>query len=221
MILCIFFVPETLPGGTGRSVFTALRRGLAAFFATRAALYGAIIAGLTFWGVMSLVTLSPHVLMGEQALDPFGFAASFSVISMGYVAGALIARIYAQKLSAEELLTRMAFGFVAAAMIVLAAWSISILAVTVLALAIMMGFLGANLGLCVAITMKPLGHVAGVAAACLGTLQLLTGAVFSWAATYAGVDRMAELLWVFAALACLIACASFAYLRGVTDDANM
>jgi len=216
LLLCIFFVPETRPEGATGSVWKALRTGLTAFAATRAARYGALIAAATFCGIMTLVTISPHVFMGVEALTPFQFAMTFSFISAGYVTGALITRAYAKRLSDHQLLRAVAIGFIVCLLPLGAVAALGQINASILVMSVLLGLFGSSLGLASAIALKPLGHVAGVAAGALGTIQLSSGALFSYASTYFHVETMPSLLAVFACLSCLVATLIFLYLRNVT-----
>lgn len=214
LALSLYFVPETRPGGIPGSVWSMLRRGVSAFAAERSARFGAVMAGVTFCGIITLVTVSPGVFMVAEGLKPAHFAFCFALISAGYVTGALITRKFANHYTDHQLLRALSFCFLGSVVFALIVMLSGIFLLSVLTLCILLGLLGSNLGLANAVALKPLGHVAGVAAGALGTIQLLTGATFSYLSTFLALDTMQALLGVFVVIALGLVGITTLYLRG-------
>ncbi len=204
LVLSVFVLHETRKASAVQSTFGALRAGFEAFLKFREAWFGAALAGLSFCGVMSLVTLSPAVMMVEQGLSSQKFAGVFVFISTGYITGSLILRKYTSRFSVRQLLIRTAFCFGVCGSAALVAAGLGQLWFSIAVLVPMLGLLGANLGLANALALQPMGQVAGVAAGIVGTLQLLIGGSYSIVSTFVGIDSLAVLMAAFAVISALI-----------------
>jgi DHA1 family bicyclomycin/chloramphenicol resistance-like MFS transporter len=196
LLLVFLFIPETRPHGPVVAPFKRLKPSLVAFFSIHQARFGALLAALSFAGLMAFVTLSSEVFIIGLGLSEFEYALTYSVVSVGYVLSGFICRKLVVSRTSLQVARLITFGFlicgcVLALMLVLDLRNyLSLLFI----FSMMLVCIGAILAIAPAIALESLPQSAGMSAGLLGTIQLLSGAAASTILSRISMDALTLLL---------------------------
>lgn len=205
LIFAYLCIPETRPAGPVVAPFKRLKPSLVAFFSIHQARFGALLAGLSFAGLMAFVTLSSEVFIIGLALSEFQYALTYSVVSVGYVLSGIICRKLVASRTSLQVARIITLGFlvcgcVLAFMLVAGVQNyLSLIAV----FAMMLICIGAILAIAPAIALESLPQSAGMSAGLLGTIQLLSGAAASTLLSRISMDAL-TLLLISMLLVCIV-----------------
>lgn len=181
VILLWYSIPETLKARHGGSLTERFSRGLKAFLHSSQSLFGAILVAMAFAGLVTVVTLSSEVFVRIFGMSELEFSATYAVASVGYILGGLVTRRLLKGYQPNILVfwTGLGFGICALGL------GVTIIVgfpnvVWLITLVIGVFFCAAAmLSLATTIALEPLAKTAGMAAAIVGTCQLLFGAAWS------------------------------------------
>ena len=195
VILMFMYIPETMEKRRDGSLMNRLVNGSKAFAASRQSLLGAALCGLNFCALISVVTLSSEVFVHSFGFDEFFYAVFFAVASVGFVFGGLVSRIHLKTRAEIDLILFSAIGFAITGFGLFLNMATGANSVTIFILCIIVLFacVSSMMALGTSITLEPLSKTAGMAAALLGTIQLMFGAVCSSLLTIIAIDALALL----------------------------
>lgn len=196
LLFAILYIPETRPSGPVVAPFKRLMPSLVAFFSIHQARFGALLAGLSFAGLMAFVTLSSEVFIVGLGLSEFQYALTYSIISVGFVLGGFICRKLVASRTSLQIARLITFGFlicgcVLVLMLILGLRNYMSLLIV---FAMMLVCIGAILAIAPAIALESLPQSAGMSAGLLGTIQLLSGAAASTILSRISTDALTLLL---------------------------
>jgi DHA1 family bicyclomycin/chloramphenicol resistance-like MFS transporter len=179
--LAIAYLPETLRARPTTSLLATTMHSVRAFGRSRQSLLGMGLVGLTFSVLATFITTASEFLIGERGLTELGFATFFSTMSVGYMSGAFLSRGLARTLETGRLIVITGSGFLTGAgLLVVVWWSGPAGLVFLLPIfTLIFACVGAMLSIATSATLAPLPKSAGMAAALLGTFQILCGSAMS------------------------------------------
>jgi DHA1 family bicyclomycin/chloramphenicol resistance-like MFS transporter len=204
--LMYYTIPETLKEKPSGRAIDKFIHGLQLFMASIVSVFGAVLVGLTFSALITVVTLSSEVFVQSFGFTELEYAICFSLASIGFVSGGLANRRFLTQYSEQIILRWIAIGFVFCAIGLL----FNLLIVThkvflLIALIVCLFFcISATLALATTIALKPLAKTAGMAAAILGTVQLSFGGLCSTILTFVNLEAVALLHTVLIAVSVAI-----------------
>jgi len=154
---------------------------ISSFIRNRQSLFGTLLVALSFGGLISFVTLSSEVFVIGLGMSEFAYALIFATVSVGYITGGLICRRFLAIRAATDLSRQTGYGFgICALMLGLClVYQVTNFQVLMTIFVIYFACIGAMLALGTSIALEPLGATAGMAAALLGTVQLVAGSLSS------------------------------------------
>ncbi|MGB0847902.1 MAG: MFS transporter [Thiolinea sp.] len=214
LLLAIVFLPETNRSERQTSALQTFVFSAKSFIQTPAALIGAILVALSFAGLMTYITTSSDLLIRHYQISPLLYAVSFSIAAAGYMTGGLVSRYLARKQSHTSLIRRTAMVYLCCAGVIIAflagiphpLWAIIGLVFVYFAC------ISAMLSQATAYTLEPLPKSAGMAAAILGSFQLLAGAGTSLILAGLNLSSLNSLLGMLLVFALLIVCWVFVFI---------
>lgn len=166
-------VPETNPGQSRPAGASPAFRAL--LFDGRFRGY-MLVSGLLGAMLFSYISMSPFVLRDQYGLSPVGYSLAFGCNALGMIAGArLNALVVVRRGPSTMLKVGLLLASVASLTVAAALWTEAPLVVLLMPLWLVLASIGLSMGNAMALALTPYGHVAGTAAALLGTSQFLLG----------------------------------------------
>ncbi|UPY35457.1 Bcr/CflA family multidrug efflux MFS transporter [Sediminicoccus sp. KRV36] len=179
LILCTFFLPETLPDARRRRVsFLEILRSYASLLVNRRFMGAALASGFAIAGMFAYIAGSPFVFITLNGVAAEHYGWLFGGAAAGFIVFSQLSARLAARLGRERL-----FNLTIA---IIAASGIGLVALTALGapflaqyamIFLYVSLLGIALPLGTIITITPFPHMAGTASALVGTLQFGMGAV--------------------------------------------
>ncbi len=208
LLLASIFLPETNRSERQANALQTFIFSAKSFVQTPASLIGAVLVSLSFGGLMTYITTSSDLLIRHYQISPLLYAVSFSIAAIGYMCGGLLSRHLANRQSHTILIRYTALAYLVCAGILIAflaglphpLWLIIGLVF------IYFACISAMLSLATAYTLEPLPKSAGMAAAILGSFQLLAGAGTSLILASLNLTSLNSLLGLLLVFALLIGC---------------
>ena len=196
LVLVILFIPETRPKGSVIAPIKRFKSSLAAFFSSHQAIFGTLLAALSFSGLIAFVTLSSEVFIVGLGLSEFEYAMTYSVVSIGFVLSGIICRKLVASRTSIQVARLVTVGFLICAFVFALMLFLGIRNyVSLLAIfSVMLVCVGSIIALAPAIALESLPQSAGTSAGLLGTMQLLSGAVASSVLSRISMDALTLLL---------------------------
>jgi DHA1 family bicyclomycin/chloramphenicol resistance-like MFS transporter len=180
LLLLVFVLEETRPAA--ERVASTWRGSVSA--------YGRLMRdrhflGLTFIGAFGLASFfvflanSSFVLINHYGLSPRQYSFAFSMNAVSFIGASQFIGWFAQRFGLHRTVRGAVVGFTATMVLLLVLFTAGVDRLDVMAalLFVGFGFLGLVIPATSVLALEDHGDVAGVAAALLGTLQLVTGAV--------------------------------------------
>lgn len=212
VVLMALFVPETLANPPGGRLIDRFSKGVSAFMASPKSLVGAAHIGLTFCILITFVTFSSEIFIVHFQTTAFGYSVIFAIASVGYLMGGLISRHLIVSHHSLTLSRYIAAAFaIGALMLVLShitgTDSLYSLAAIMLWLFICVG---AMLSTATTLALESLPETAGMAAAIMGTFQILMGSACAAILAAINLDTLVLLKTSAIGFAMLIGIIAFA-----------
>ena len=208
LILMWTSVPESLQKQPRSSILERLSRGIRAFAASPPSLLGALVFAFTFATLLTYVTLSSEAFINTFGTSAKGYAAIYAIASVGYFIGGLIIRQIIARHEKLDLMRRTAMGFALCGLCLALSLALGLQNI-VLFIAISIAlftFIGMMLALTTALALEPLAKTAGMAAAIMGTFQLLVASLITSGLALLQVDIFIRLQGALAVLSGIIFC---------------
>ena len=151
------------------------------FLTIRQCLFGLILIAMTAGAYLAFLTASPVIMSELYGVSPEAFGPLFSASALAFLLGATFSRLYVRKMGMIKIIRIGVVCLLISALLftsILAADGMSVFWFWFCAAFYMAGFgvLGPS---ATSIALDPVPEMAGRAAAILGTVQLLTGMLFS------------------------------------------
>jgi DHA1 family bicyclomycin/chloramphenicol resistance-like MFS transporter len=208
VVLMYFTIPETLKSKPSGRPLDRLGIGFRSFIRERDSIFGAILVGLTFSALISVVTLSSEIFVKTFGFSELKYAICFSIASMGYVGGGLINRFFLRRFDEKRLIIPVAFGFgvFAIGLFINHVFFANQFQFLIVLIIWLFSCISAALALATTIALKPLAETAGMGAAILGTVQLAFGGMCSAMLTVVNFESVGLLHFVLGVISVGIVC---------------
>lgn len=177
LVLSAVRLPETIAETVRTHSWSiSMARGVQAAFASGPTRLGIGMLAATWFGYMALLTSSSSVLEDVYGVASVHFGYYFLAVGGAFVSGSVLSRKLVGTRSARDLL-RLGSGFLLAASLGLSLVALNGASLTVFWSVVAVFGLGVGIVLpnATAIALEPLPHIAGKAAAVLGTVQMGAG----------------------------------------------
>jgi DHA1 family bicyclomycin/chloramphenicol resistance-like MFS transporter len=203
-------LPETRPAARGEAANLPILRALVELLRHRAFVAAAAALASGYGMLLTWLSTSAFLLMGELGLSRPQASAIYALGSGAYLGGSLIAVRLSRSVGAKTILRvagpLLLLGAVASAVALAEGfrhWAVILVCVAPF-------YCGWGLGqpMAIAIAMRPFAHIAGQASAWLGLIQQLGGIVFSLIAAALGGGLATPLVMAAAALAFIASAAA-------------
>ena len=195
LALAVAYLPETNQSERQSTPLRTLIHSAKAFATSRSSIVGAVLVVFTFAPMMSYITTSSGLLISEYGISPFIYALTFSIAAAGYTLGGFSSRHFASDWDTKQLIRYVASGYLICSLLLLGL-IVATPPLWVLLIVVFLYFacIGAMLSLATTYTLAPLPKSAGMAAAILGSFQLLAGASISLLLASLNLDSINALL---------------------------
>jgi MFS transporter, DHA1 family, multidrug resistance protein len=203
LLAVVFLLGETLPAEQRRNGGLAAMPGDAAGLLSDRVFVGYMLSsGLAFGAMFAYIAGSPFVLQSLHHLTPQEFSAVFSVNALGLVIAAQGGGRLVRRIGSRVLLGAGSAASAGGGLIVLAAvLTHSGLPLLLVGLFILVSSVGLIMPNAIALALNDRGHLAGTAAALIGSAQYLAGALVAPLAGVSGATADVPMAVVIAVLA--------------------